>query len=213
MRRWFQKLFRRKKAGAEGSGQGPEGQAAGSGQGADGQARGVIVTFHTMKLEAKPTWITHTVAWDSSTGRAADLGHLKTREKVSWASGAPPAFGPPSEYTHPGQHTGIGQCPGSACRNSDDHRIVPDVFTMEGALADGQKTARWTMQQVYQYAEMDSNDWHDIAGARYSITRWIERKKDSWYVRHRDVRTAFILKESVDEHPPVTFEASIRVPR
>jgi hypothetical protein len=209
MRRWFKKHFRRKRAGAAGSGQGAEGHAAGGVRGAEGQARGAIVNFHTERLEAgRQNDVHHVIAWASSTGRASDIGHLRTREMVTWAHGAPPEFAPSnnSEYTRAGQHTGLGGNVGnnaSVCRNDDSHSIVPVGFTMDGALADGQQSARWTMQQVYQYAEEGSDTWHAIRCARYSITRWIARDGDA--------RIVFCRKQSEGEHPPVTCTASVRI--
>jgi hypothetical protein len=209
MKRWFKKHFKRKKAGAEGSGQGAEGRAAGRGQGAEGQARGSIVNFHTERLEAgNQNNVHHVIAWASSTGRASDIGHLRTREMISWASGAPPAFGRSqgSEYTRAGQHTGLAGNMGnnaSACRNEDSHSVVPVGFTMDGELADGQRSELWTMQQVYQYAVMGSDSWHEIAGARYSITRWIQREGNT--------RTVFCRKRSEGEQPAVSCTASVRI--
>jgi hypothetical protein len=139
---------------------------------------------------------------------AADIGHLRTRMLVSWARGAPPEFGrsQASEYTRAGQHADVGGNRGnsaSACRDEDSHSIVPVGFTMDGEVADVQRSESWTMQQVHQYAEEGSDTWHNIRGARYSIPRCVARKGNT--------RTVFCRKQSEGEDPRATCTASVRI--
>jgi hypothetical protein len=160
-----------------------------------------ITGFKTRSMkQSQAGTLQHWVQWGSSSGDLAQLGTVRVREAVSWTA-APAEFGAAGEYTAPGVHNGLGSTFGSSGSGEDNHSIIPTGFVYRAAANETGNSAVWKMTQVYQYST-DGQNWTDIPGSRYEITRWFE--KDGTTL------VAYLSKRGLDDGK--SFRATVSVP-
>jgi hypothetical protein len=149
---------------------------------------GSINNFRTLQMAPQAKgFILHVVGWSSSTGSLQDLGHIQTREHVSWgrpANAAQRFFseGRPAnpalmyllpEYQRPGDHFGMGNAltvPASRGSASDVHHPA-GPFTPAAFQYNGADTLQFAMDQVYEFSEDDGASWNVIPNSAYRIVR------------------------------------------
>lgn len=142
---------------------------------------GNLINWHTEKISPEFGAITHIIGWESSTGNLKDLKHIRTREKVTWASACPWANTPEDPtYTEPGQHFGVGNSivtQGDLGGNTDTHIAAAPLFNDKYKpfpLKEGQ-VMEFVMEQVYEYSENNGETWYPIKGSEYTLIRRLSR--------------------------------------
>ena len=140
-----------------------------------------LVNFKTTSLAAlKGGSIQHQASWESDSGRLADLGHVRVRERVWWGAPAQNVAGllDPG-YQVAGQHFGVGNAAmalGTAGSNGDNHdaRGAWDTGILD---LPGSGPFSYVCQQVYQVSNDSGTTWQDIPNTNYEITRTVSKTR------------------------------------